>query len=180
MQLNSTDKYQKRLWITVFISVIVIFVAWKGAFVKTLTSYRQIEKTESSIESSALTVSQKNRIQSEIEQFDLALGIHDTNLPTEQTFDELISICGHIGDIRIVNFPDIHQVVVNNYKVTTIFAELEGAYSDLLKMVYQLERNEKTGRLVSVNFRKKKDHKKNKEFLSITLLLQNYEIINPR
>ena len=57
-----------------------------------------------------------------------------------------------------------------------MFAGVEGNYSNLLKMVYELERNKKTGRLASVNFRKKKDYRKNKEFLSATIFLQNYEL----
>jgi len=180
MQQNSFGKYRKRFLMTVAASVIIILFAWKGAFEKTWSLYRQIKTLESSIQSSAFIASEKQKIQSETEQLNLVLGIHGNNLPSEQIFEELVSVCDRIGNIRIVDFPDIHTVIVNNYKITTMFAGFEGDYSDLLKMIHQLERKEKTGRLVSVNFRKKNDFKKNKEFLSITVLLQNYELANTR
>jgi len=45
--------------------------------------------------------------------------------------------------------------------------------------VYTLERNMKTGRLGSINFKKSKDIKTGEEYLSLTILLQNYELVNP-
>jgi len=174
--MQQNRKYQKRLWITIIISVMVVFFAWKGAFEKTWSLYRQIKRLENSIHSSALIASKKQEIQSETEQLNLILGIHDHYLPAEQIFEELVSICDSTGNLRIVNFPDIHTIIVNSYKITTMFAGVEGNYSNLLKMVYKLERNKKTGRLASVYFRKKKDYRKNKEFLSATIFLQNYEL----
>ena len=99
-------------------------------------------------------------------------------MQTESVFEELVTTCKSIGNIRMLNFPDIHQIDVNGYKVSTIFASFEGSYSDLLILVHKLERSKKTGRLGSVAFKKNKDLKNEEEFLSLTILLQNYELVS--
>lgn len=180
MQLSNIGKYQKRFWLIVSLAVILIFLAYKGAFVKTISTYRQIQSLKKSINSSSQIIAKKRDMQIEIDRLNSVLGIHDNKLPTEDIFKELTSICERYDDVKIVNFPDIHQVVANSYRVTTMLAEFEGGYSDLLKLIRELEQNRKTGRLVSVNFKKAMDYKREKEFLSLTILLQNYELISAK
>ena len=180
MQISSTGKYQKKFWVTVLISVILIFIAYKGAFVKTLSIYQQVRNLTKSINSSAQISSKKKDLQIEIEHINSLLGIHENKLPTDDIFKELTTICQEYDDAKIVNVPDIHQTIANSYKITTMFAELEGGFSSLLKIVWILEQNKKIGRLVSVNFKKGIDYKQKKEFLSLTILLQNYELIGPK
>ena len=154
MQLIKTGKYQNKLLWVVLSSIIVLLLAWNGAFKKTIVAYSDVR--ENSINSLEQNSIQKQQLQSEISQLNSVLGIGEDKMKTEANFEELVNLCETIEDIRIINFPDIHQVEINGYKVTTTFAVFEGSYSDLLTLVYKLERNKKTGRLVSVDFKKNK------------------------
>lgn len=177
MQPTKAGKYQNRLLIVVFSSIIILFLAWNGAFKKTILAFRNVRELENNINSIAENSSRKMQLLSEIGQLNSVLGIGGDTIQAETIFEELVVISKEIESIRIINFPDIHQIEVNGYRVSTICASFIGSYADLLMLVYTLERNKKTGRLVSVDFKKNKDINKGKEFLSLTILLQNYELV---
>lgn len=178
MQLIKAGKYQNRLLMVVLGSIIVLLLAWNGAFRKTIVAYNNVRELKNSINSMEQNSLKIREMQDQIIQLNSVLGIGENKMKTEAVFEELVSLCKVIGNIQIINFPDIHQIEINGYKVTTIFAAFEGSYADLLMLVYKLERNKKTGRLVSINFKKNKDIKKGNEFLSLTILLQNYELVS--
>jgi dGTP triphosphohydrolase len=177
MQFIKDGKYQNRLIWVVFGSIIVLLFAWNIAFKKTIVAYSDVRELHNNINSLEQDAQQKAQLQGEINQLNSILGISEEKMKTEEVFEELVTLCKEIENIRIINYPDTHQIEANGYRVTTIFAVFEGSYSDLLMLVYKLERNRKTGRLVSVDFKKNKDLKKGNEFLSLTILLQNYELI---
>ncbi len=179
MQLNNVGKYQRRLVLTIVLLIVISLLAWNGAFRKTIKLHKQINQLEEGLSSAAAITTQKQKIKSETERLNRILGISDSIITTEQIFDELIEISDSIGDVKIVNFPQIHEIVTNGYKIRTMPVGFEGDYFKLLSMIHLLERNKNTGRLVSVNFIKEKDYKKNKEYLSTTLLFQSYELIHP-
>lgn len=178
MQLIKAGKYQNRLLLVVLGSIIILLLAWNGAFKKTIVAYSNVRELKNNLNSMEQNSQKKQQLQIEISQLNSVLGIGEDKMKTEAVFEELVKLCKAIENIRIINFPDIHQMEINGYRVTTIFAVFEGSYADLLMLVYQLERNKKTGRLVSIDFKKNKDIKKAKEFLGLTILLQNYELIN--
>jgi len=178
MQLTKAGKYQNRLLLIALGTVIICLLAWNGAFKKTIASYRDVQVLRNSKSLMDQNSSKKRQLINEIDRLNSVLAIGENNMQTELIFKELVSICELIGDIRILNFPDVHQIEVNGYKVTTIFASFEGSYSDLLTLVNKLERNKKTGRLGSVSFKKNKEIKNGEEFLSLTILLQNYELVS--
>jgi len=178
MQLTKAGKYQNRLLLIVLGSIIICLLAWNGAFKKTITTYSDVQllrNSKSLMDQSSL---RKQQLTSEINQLNSVLAIGENKIQTESVFEELVTTCESIGNIRILNFPDIHQIDVNGYKVTTVFASFKGDFSDLLALVYKLERNKKTGRLGSIDFKKSKDIKTGEEYLNLTILLQNYELVN--
>lgn len=178
MQLTKGGKYQNRLVLIALGSIVICLLAWNGAFKKTIAAYSDVKLLKSSKGMMDQNSSRKLQLQNEIGQLNSVLAIGENKMLTESVFEELATICESIGNIRIINFPDIHQIDVNGYKVTTIFASFEGSFSDLLALVHKLERNKKTGRLGSIDFKKSKDIKNGEEFLSLTILLQNYELVS--
>ena len=178
MRLIRAGKYQNKLAWIVLGAIIICLLAWNGAFKKTIGAYRDVQILKNNTAMMNQNCLKRQKLQKEIDELNSVLAIGGEKLQTELIFEELVSICKSIGNIRILNFPDIHQIDLNGYKVTTIFASFEGSYSDLLTLVHKLEQNKKTGRLGSVDFKKNKDLRNEEEFLSLTILLQNYELIS--
>ena len=178
MQLTKAGKYQNKLALIVLGAIIICLLAWNGAFKKTIAVYRDVQTLKNSRAMMDQNSLKKQKLQNEIDELNSVLAIGEKKMQTESVFEELVTTCKSIGNIRILDFPDIHQIEVNGYKVSTIFASFEGSYSDLLVLVHQLERNKKTGRLGSVDFKRNKDPKNEEEFLSLTILLQNYELVS--
>lgn len=178
MQLTKAGKNQNRLSLIALGAVIICLLAWNGAFKKTIALYGDVQVLRNSKNLMDQNSSKKLQLENEIDRLNSVLAIGENKMQTELVFKELVSVSELIGGIRILNFPDVHQIDVNGYKVTTIFASFEGGYSDLLTLINKLEKNKKTGRLGSVWFKKNKKIKGGEEFLSLTILLQNYELVS--
>lgn len=178
MQLTKAGKYQNKLLLVIAGSVITCLLAWNGAFKKTWRTYNEVQLLRDSKNLVVQNTAKKQQIINEINKLNAVLAIGKNKIVSESVFEDLVQVCESVGNIHILNFPDIHQVEANGYKVTTVFATVEGNFHDLLTLVYKLERDKKIGKLASVNFRKLKDVKSGEENLNLTILLQNYELVD--
>lgn len=178
MQLNKAGKNQNRLLMVIAGSIVICLLAWNGAFKKTINTYYEVRLLQDSKNLITQNSIMKQQLTNEIGQLNSVLAIGKNKINTESVFEELVTLCESIGNIQILNFPDIHQVETNGYKVTTVFVTVEGNFHELLTLVYKLERDKNIGRLASANFKKTKEIKTGEEHLNLTILIQNYELVN--
>lgn len=178
MQLTRAGKNQNKLLIVLSGSIITCLLAWNVAFKKTITTYKEVLELQNSKNIIEQNTIRKQQVNTEINQLNSILAIGKNKISTESVFEKLVSLSESVGNIHILNFPDIHQVETNGYKVTTVFATVEGNFHELLNLVFKLERDKNIGRLASVNFKKGKDIKTGEEYLNLTILIQNYELVN--
>ncbi len=176
MHLINAGKYQNRLLLIILGLIFILLLSWNGAFKLTLREYHTIRQLQISNYSLDGLIIKKQELLNEVTQLNAVLGISDNNNQTELVFEELVNTCKEYEKIRIVNYPELHQIDTNGYLTTTINVVFEGNYFDLLMLINKIESNKKIGKLVSVDLKKIFDFKKKKEFLNLTILLQHYEI----
>ncbi len=78
-------------------------------------------------------------------------------------------------NINVVTFNNPHIFKTDNAIVTTFSFKLKGSFSNITRLVYQLEQYYKLGKIISVHFEKKKNYKRNRHFLECTVLLQQVQ-----
>lgn len=168
--------YKKKLLLTICLALVIMIIAWEATFRKTILAYREVTQLRDGLKTVEQMIAEKQRIEAEIEIINAVLGIRDNSLLSEQLFEELERLSDKYDHIRIVNFPDIHHTETNSYSVKTMSVSFEGDFHEILRLVYDMEQNEKIGKLVSVSIKKEKDFKRNNDFLRLTIFLQNYEL----
>ncbi len=79
--------------------------------------------------------------------------------------------------LTLRNFPQVTVAQEKDFEVYSQLIEVEGRYTDLLKLVYELEQVHPMGRIASVQYRKFKDTKTRKQVLTATIHLQNIKFL---
>lgn len=79
------------------------------------------------------------------------------------------------NNLKIVSFNEPHQFIKDDAILKTYSFTIKGSYANTLKLIYKLEQHGNYGKLISINFEKKKNYKRNRIFLECTILLQKIE-----
>ncbi len=100
-------------------------------------------------------------------------------ISTESSFqNNLLKTITSLADttsIKVVTFNNPHIFKTDNAIINTFSFTLKGNFSKITQLIYQLEQNYKLGKIISVNFEKKKNYRRNTFFLECTVLLQQIQ-----
>jgi len=78
---------------------------------------------------------------------------------------------------KIVTFNTPHLFKTNNTIVNTFSLTLSGTFSKITQLIYLLEQQQKLGKIISIHYKKKKNYRRNFNYLECTILLQQVEQI---
>jgi hypothetical protein len=76
-------------------------------------------------------------------------------------------------DLIIKNYPESHKYASDKYVVETDIISIEGNFSDLLKLLYKLEIENKNGHISSISFETIPDHRNGVYKLNLIIYEQN-------
>lgn len=76
--------------------------------------------------------------------------------------------------LKIISFNSPHIFKNNTNTLTTYQLEIEGDFIQLVNFVNYFE-NQRLGNLVSVSFLKKKNYRRNKNYLTVSIYLQKFK-----
>jgi hypothetical protein len=94
----------------------------------------------------------------------------------EDRFVEVITNFCQKNNVTLKELPKVVETEEQKFTVQTRVVIAEGSYNDLLRLIYQLEKKEKVGRIVSTQFKSYTNNKTKKLTLSLTIYLQNLKI----
>jgi hypothetical protein len=86
---------------------------------------------------------------------------------------EFISNSGYSGVTSLVDYQPVHIFNHENYRVETRIAVFEGSFTSLLKFLYHLEKEFKSGKIISVKFQTEINFKTNRKRLLMTIYIQS-------
>lgn len=110
---------------------------------------------------------QKNRY------FDSILGSFDIKSTSLQNnLIRTINIEAESNNVKVMDFKQPHFHKLNDSGHYTYQFNLEGAYTDILKVVHVLEQKGNFGEIVHLDFEKKKDYRTNRDFLNAMVMVQ--------
>lgn len=150
----------------VFGFVFLLVISYFFSIQKTIALKTRSNKLEKDKE---LVLNASQRIfglQQENAYLDSILQLKDLSLENsfQQTLLNRIGSFSKKEKIDIISFQEPHIFMQNNTNLNTYFFEIKGSFNALLKLVYYLEQQQ-LGTLISINFEKKKNYRKNKEEL---------------
>lgn len=86
--------------------------------------------------------------------------------------DDLNTLSEEKG-FSIVAFNEPHSISESNITVNSYAFRLQGDFNDMLELVYHFEQETNLGKISHVNFEKKKDYRKNKDYLECFVVMQS-------
>ncbi len=100
-------------------------------------------------------------------------------ISTESSFQnnllKTITTLADTTSIKVVNFNNPHSFKTDNALINTFTFKLKGSFSKITQLIYQLEQNYKLGKIISVNYEKKKNYRRNSYFLECAVMLQQVQ-----
>jgi len=86
-----------------------------------------------------------------------------------------ISSYGKENNLKIVSFNSPHVFSKNESTMKTFSFSVKGNYTSIIKLIYNLEQKNKFGKIISVDFERKKNYRLNRNYLVCEILLQRIE-----
>ncbi len=155
----------------------MLWIGHQFSFSKTFALKKQLKilKTEQKLLSN---VSEKLiRLKQENSYYDSIL--KSKNISTKNSFQnnllQRISVFADSTNISIVNFNNPHVFEAENALVNTYSFTLKGNFPAITRLIYQLEQEFKLGKIISVHFEKKKNYRRNSEYLECNIVLQRVD-----
>lgn len=111
-----------------------------------------------------------------VEQIDKILGKVNFNEHFIQ-YEILDYVTANTGkfDIEVVKLLPTHIFNENGYLIVSNEVVLKGEYNDLIRAIYQIEKEIKISKISGVKFFKKKNHRTNRMELFSRLIFQNFK-----
>lgn len=77
--------------------------------------------------------------------------------------------------LKIINFNNPHVFKSDNTHFNTFSFTVNGSFSKITQLIFELEQQYKLGKVISVNFQKKRNYRRSSDYLECTILLQRVD-----
>ena len=170
---NLSEKYKLYLLLGGFILILII--AYNVAIKSTISTIREYRELKQKSTEAADLPAQCAALQNQLKHlnrlyFDAVKGIDDTH----EIFLNKLGRLAAQYNAAVIDYPAEHNFEASSVRIETHIAVLKGDFSDLLKVLYELEVNERIGRLVSVEYYTEINRKTKVRSLFMRIYIQNY------
>lgn len=154
--------------------LILVWISYVFSFSKTLDLKKRLNtlKNEAALlENSTLKIQQLSK---ENQYYDSILKAKQ--ISSDKSFqNNLLTTINSYTDttnVKVVEFKNPHSFRKNGSTMLTYSFSLKGNFNQITQLIYILEQQFKLGKIISVNYTKKRDYRKRKNYLECTILLQ--------
>ena len=154
--------------------VLVLWIAHQLSFLKTLS----LKEQHVTLKEKALLFENSSQklllLQKENQYYDSIL--KSKSISTDKSFqNNLLSTINAFADstnIKVVSFENPHAFQQEGGEILTYSFTLQGNFGQITQLIYQLEQQFKLGKIISVNYLKKRNYRRRSDYLECTILLQ--------
>lgn len=140
---------------------------------KTIQLRQQVKTIETELEQAVNSTGQMEALQRKVNTMDSKLKryISDSDQNQEHVLDLISHFCSS-HQLYLKDFPHANTFTQNDIELETIQFTVEGRYVNLLKLVYYLEQEARTGRITGVKFYSETNYRTMKKQVLATIFLQ--------
>jgi hypothetical protein len=154
-------------------AVIFSIIIYKAALKKTIDEYASCSELENKLQTANNAPAKMAELEKMNRRLDMLLGRQTGNIDAQQSLLDSVTNYCQKNDVVLQEFP---KPIISSNKGTDIETNIftiEGGFNKLIQLIYLFEQKYKTGKIVSVDYRTKKDFSVGKTNLSVTIYLQN-------
>jgi hypothetical protein len=152
--------------------VVFLIIIYQVSIKKTIDLNGECGELEQKLENASNAPGKMIELQKLNIQMDRLLGQSNDNDVSQSLLSIVTNYC-HENEITLEEFP---KPILNSDRGTTVetnIITIEGGFNKLLKLVYLFEQHYKTGKVVSVHYKTKRDFTARKSSLTAIIYLQN-------
>lgn len=164
--------YKKKFLFSLVAMAIICLVALLGPLGKTFELRRQSEKMAQDLEKLSEAPERIAMVKQQLDWLDLSVGFNDSLNFDQRDLFVYLAGCASKNKVVVREIPDRHLYREREMMIETHFFKLEGAYINLLKVVFELEKNLKSYSIASVSFYRVQDKRTQKHELIMELFIQ--------
>ncbi len=153
-------------------ALLAIF-AYSFSIHKTIVAYNTHQANKKALSEASTAPAQIQRFQAKLKQFNQSF--QRIEYDREELFEAVNTFCREHG-LSLSKFHPEERTIQNDFEVITNQIEVQGAYNDMVKLVYELEYVQQLGHIASTKFDKTVNRRTKEETLTAVIYLQN---INP-
>ena len=95
-----------------------------------------------------------------------------TNKSFQNNLLSTINASADSTNVKVVSFQNPHVFEQEGAEILTYSFTLRGNFNEITQLIYQLEQQFKLGKIISVNYLKKRDYRRRSDYLECNILLQ--------
>ena len=167
-------KYKHRFYLLIIGFVFFLIISWKLALKNIFVLNNECKTINEQLLAAENAPEQILKYQKQLQIIESRIGKNITlNKNINQLLLEKVSRYCKKNNIRFYELPQAHTIQDDIFIIETNKVVLEGSYTKLLKLLYQLETEKCYGKIISANFESEIDLRTNRIQLYLTIYLQN-------
>jgi len=166
--------YKHKFLAVIAIAVLLGYAGYKRSFKLTLDTFNEYSELNKKLEEVSSSTTAIQDLDTEIRFLNNLLG-QESMEPVLVQQEILDFVTNRSAGITVFNLAEMHEVSDNEFLIYTNQLTIEGDFDELLKTVYEFEKEFPYSRVVNISFFKKKDFKTRKIKLYAKIIFQNYE-----
>ncbi len=167
------ESHQKKLALFSLSLLITLILSWSLAIKKTWNNYRDLKTISTELDNMDISDRMVRELEQQLAKTSLLQNAEADSSQSKLIFKKISDLIDLTGNIKIMQFPEVHRYMLNEYQVETMKLELEGDFFNLLRLIYRMENEHSIGEMASASFKIVKDYKQNKEYLRLIIFIQN-------
>ena len=164
---------KQRFWLMCIAFAVLAVFAYSLSIHKTIMAYSTYQANNKALTEASTAPAQIQRFQAKLNQFNQSFQRIDYD--REQLFEAVNTYCRE-HNLSLSKFHPEERTIQNDFEIITNQIEVQGAYKDMVKLVYELEYVQQLGHVASTKFDKIVNRRTKEEVLTAEIYLQN---INP-
>lgn len=176
MNLKNLSWQQKLRYLCIGVGAMLL-LSWWLSISKTVQLYSDNKNLEASAIRATEAPEELARLKGSLRTLSGKLQQYTADSVThQQEVMDIVSEFCHKNKLILRSIPIRTYAMEKDLEVETMEITVEGAYHNLLKLLYELEVKQKPGRISSSSFYSFRDHQRNKTILQLKLYIQTIQL----
>jgi hypothetical protein len=154
-------------------AIIFSIIMYNAALKKTIDEYSSCGELENKLQTANNVPTKMAELEKLNRRMDMVLGQKTGNADAQQSLLDSVTNYCQKNNVVLQEFP---KPIINSNRGTDIETNIftiEGGFNRLIQLIYLFEQRYKTGKVVSVDYKTKKDFSAGRTNLTVTIYLQN-------
>lgn len=167
-----TQRNKNILLILGFIAV--LFFCYQVSIKKTFTLKNEITNLNDSIYRYESLSKKAQNLKAKESYFDSILSTNNLkNVSIQNNILEDLNTLSEQKGFSIIGFNEPHSISENNININSYPFTVQGDFNDILELIYHFEQETNLGKIVHVNFEKKRNYRRRSDYLECFVVIES-------